>query len=147
MKKTSFIFLFFSFVILSCQENKTDHNVFITDRIWRTLDYNQSQYYFSSTDNSKYIWLPSKREGIEFSMAQGNPDTHPYNPSPKGWLKSATFEITNDTLYWQSIKDYKGENVFTRKIEVGQDTIIGINKYNTLRGENNRIWISDSGQR
>lgn len=144
MKKRYLIIFLVSFLLISCKEKKVDKYSFITDRIWRTLDYNESQYYFSSSDNSKYIWIPSKREGTKYSLAKGNPKTNPYNPSPEGWLKSATFKIDNDTLFWQSIKDIKGENVQKREIKIGKDTLIGIVNYNTLRAKYYSMWISEN---
>lgn len=142
-------------ILISCKtENKTEKDIesFIVDRIWLS-SLNKQQYYLSSKDKRKFLWWTIERKENKtytpFTNAKGNPDTNPlkntFTDYREGWEASDFYKIEKDKIIFQDEKDVNAENLSEYEIEIGNDTIIGVFEYNTLRLKNEygvRIWKS-----
>lgn len=148
MKKLTLFVIGLFILMNSCNNNSSELNNLLTDKTWITE--NKGQYYFSSNDSREYIWMSfERREGntyTPFIIAEGTPETNPLPKDKwtrKGWRKSQYFKIVKDTLIFQDEYDINGEDLTKFHVEMGNDTVIGIVNYKTLRVTNNygvRIW-------
>ena len=145
------------FLITGCnsEESTKDQSAqlyeYITDRVWLTE--NKTQYYFSSKDDKEYLWMVMDRreDGTysPFAVAKGTPADNLISISTdsyqEGWYESEYFKIEDNKLIEQDIDDTFGEYLTTYTLEIGQDTIIGVLDYNTLKVINKyavRTWVT-----
>jgi hypothetical protein len=145
-----FLILSILFVSACNKKGELTLNNALVDKVWIS-SLNKTQYYFSSKDGRRYIWMTFERTGEEtstpFSEAKGTPETNPLEMTHaqyrEGWSDSDYFRILGDTIIFQDEGDVNAENLSKFHIELGADTTIGVFSYTTLKVSNfagTRIW-------
>ena len=130
-------------ILSSCHSTKNEEtqnlNTYIADRVWVSED--KQQYYYQSNDNTEYVWMTFDRreDGTysPFSNAQGTPDSNPLSPNvnasyTEGWSALNYFKVDGNKLITQDEDDLDATDLSTNEVEIGNDTTIGVLKYNTL---------------
>src|SRR5690606_33937598 len=93
MNRNLFLNLLLLLIFSSCYEkNNSNINNVLVDKIWIS-SLNKRQYYLSSKDGRKYLWMTfERRDGgsyAPFSEAKGTPESHPlkltYHKYKEGW--------------------------------------------------------------
>lgn len=140
-KRWSVLFLYI--IVSSCNYNETKQNLnfFITDKIWITPS-GEYQLYFNSKNNTQYIWHKTLNihgeKTNQFSLAKGTPKTNPFIKNDneeinEGWSKMYHFKIVGDSIVFQNEDDFNGKNIRKQKIEILNDTTIGIFEYTRIK--------------
>lgn len=140
-------------LMVACSsELSSNLDALLVDRIWLSSP-NQTQFYFSSTDQVQYLWMAVERRNgngyISFSPAKGTPESHPlpeeYTDFKEGWYASSNFKIEGDSIFFQDEDDILGEYIHSYHIKLGMDTTIGLFDFNTIIATNEigqRMWRS-----
>tara|TARA_R110002049_G_scaffold308133_1_gene511037 strand:+ start:9648 stop:10139 length:492 start_codon:yes stop_codon:yes gene_type:complete len=144
------IVLLTTVLIISCGEGATDYESLMVDRAWLEYPdvYTEKPYqsYYNSKDSkvyNYYRWEDSPDKGEDFykdfiaswKLHRGTPGTNPMTTIggvSEGWEAYANFKFDGNNLVYQTDEDIHGKNLITSILERGQDTTIGIFKYNKV---------------
>jgi len=175
MIKRIFILLTLSGFAISChqeQSSKTDLEEYVTNKAWlhffNEKDKSPNQTYFNKSDGKRYFYLATEIRGEDrfdlnnmytpWKKYKGTPETNPH-PTVKetinmrnyeGWSDFDYFKVKDNMILYQDFDDVSGKELDTVFIEKGQDTVIGIFKFETLKAKRtdvltgkpwNQIWV------
>lgn len=152
--KYSFIFLLVLLVSCTGKNKVENYKNYLTDKVWMVLDQNKTQCYFSSKDNTEYLWTAmEKRQGdvyYVFTKAKGTPHNNPllvedFSFPKEGWDKFQYFRIEGNKLIVQNLNDIEGKHLSTFKLKALGDTTIGVLDYHKLKVTNkyvSKIWVT-----
>lgn len=153
-----FVLLTISGFAISCHEQqpyKTDLEEYVTNKVWLHFfdenDKSPNQTYFNKSDGKRYFYLATEIRGEDrfdlnnlytpWKKYKGTPETNPhpsvdetiYMRNYEGWSDIDYFKIKGNMILYQDFDDVSGKELDTVLIQKGQDTVIGIFKYETLK--------------
>lgn|SRR5680860_372007 len=153
-----FIFLILLEFGTSCrqqQQTKADLEEYIVNKVWLHFlnenDKSPRQMYFNKSDDKRYIYSATEISGDDtfdlnniyspWKKYKGTPETNPHPTVEEtmnmrdyeGWQEMDYFKVRDDMILYQDFDDVSGKKLDTFLIKKGQDTVIGIFKYETLK--------------